>query len=75
VTRPKDFIEGWYNPTRRHSSLEFESPLTFERRHAEVVVARMTAGDSPAWKTREQVFHLLPQAIIIAMTEEQNRKR
>jgi len=29
-----DFIEGWYNPTRRHSSLDYESPLTFERRHA-----------------------------------------
>jgi putative transposase len=30
-----DFIEGWYNPTRRHSSLEYESPLAFERRAAE----------------------------------------
>jgi putative transposase len=30
-----DFIEGWYNPARRHSSLDYESPLTFERRHAD----------------------------------------
>jgi putative transposase len=30
-----DFIEGWYNPTRRHSSLDYESPLAFERRHAD----------------------------------------
>ncbi len=29
------FIEGWYNPTRRHSSLDYESPLSFERRHAD----------------------------------------
>jgi putative transposase len=27
-----DFIEGWYNPTRRHSALDYDSPLTFERR-------------------------------------------
>jgi putative transposase len=27
-----DFIEGWYNSRRRHSALDYESPLTFERR-------------------------------------------
>jgi putative transposase len=26
-----DFIEGWYNPTRRHSSLDYLSPNDFER--------------------------------------------
>ncbi len=26
-----DFIEGWYNPTRRHSSLDYVSPVAFER--------------------------------------------
>jgi len=26
-----DFIEGWYNPTRRHSSLGYVSPIAFER--------------------------------------------
>jgi putative transposase len=26
-----DFIEGWYNPARRHSSLEYLSPIDFER--------------------------------------------
>ncbi len=29
-----DFIEGWYNPHRRHSALGFESPLRYERSHA-----------------------------------------
>jgi putative transposase len=29
-----DFIEGWYNPRRRHSALDYESPLVFERQHA-----------------------------------------
>ena len=26
-----DFIEGWYNPRRRHSALEYRSPLEFEQ--------------------------------------------
>ena len=26
-----DFIEGWYNPRRRHSSLDYLSPMMFER--------------------------------------------
>jgi putative transposase len=30
-----DFIEGWYNPTRRHSKLDYLSPVEFERRATE----------------------------------------
>ncbi len=26
-----DFIEGWYNPHRRHSALGYQSPCAFER--------------------------------------------
>ena len=26
------FIEGWYNPHRRHSALDYDSPLAFEQR-------------------------------------------
>ena len=33
------FIEGWYNPRRRHSSLGYRSPIRFEKDHAERVVA------------------------------------
>jgi putative transposase len=29
-----DFIEGWYNPRRRHSALDYLSPLVYERRYA-----------------------------------------
>jgi putative transposase len=29
-----DFIEGFYNPRRRHSALDYESPIDFERMHA-----------------------------------------
>jgi hypothetical protein len=28
-----DFIEGWYNPRRRHSALDYLSPMIFERMH------------------------------------------
>lgn len=29
-----DFIEGFYNPRRRHSALDYDSPIDYERRHA-----------------------------------------
>jgi len=28
-----DFIEAWYNPRRRHSTLGYVSPATYERQH------------------------------------------
>lgn len=28
-----DFIEGWYNPRRRHSALDYQSPINYEREH------------------------------------------
>ena len=28
-----DFVEGFYNPHRRHSSLENHSPVSYERRY------------------------------------------
>jgi putative transposase len=28
-----DFIEGWYNPRRRHSALDYLSPMIYERSH------------------------------------------
>jgi putative transposase len=28
-----DFIEGWYNPLRRHSALDYLSPINYERSH------------------------------------------
>lgn len=32
-----DFIEGWYNTQRRHSALDYESPINYERRHAATI--------------------------------------
>jgi putative transposase len=28
-----EFIEGWYNPHRRHSALDYHSPIQYERNH------------------------------------------
>jgi len=28
-----EFIEGWYNPSRRHSGIDYFSPLNYERRY------------------------------------------
>ncbi len=28
------YIEGWYNPHRRHSALDYQSPVNYERKHA-----------------------------------------
>jgi putative transposase len=27
-----DYIEGWYNPRRRHSALDYLSPMAYEQR-------------------------------------------
>ena len=44
-----DFIEGWYNPRRRHSALDYDSPLVFERRHvasASGISMKVAAADN-----------------------------
>ena len=33
-----DFIEGFYNPRRRHSSIGYLSPIDYERRHQQLTV-------------------------------------
>ena len=33
------FIEGWYNPRRRHSALGYDSPIIHEQKHREALAA------------------------------------
>lgn len=33
------WIEGFYNPTRRHSTLDYRSPVEFEQLHTAAVIA------------------------------------
>jgi len=33
------FIEGWYNPQRRHSALDYHAPLTYEKLHQDRLAA------------------------------------
>jgi putative transposase len=37
------YIEGWYNPRRRHSTLGYLSPIEFERHHAELAQPALEA--------------------------------
>jgi transposase InsO family protein len=31
-----EFIDGWYNPNRRHSALDYESPVSYEKKYRSV---------------------------------------
>jgi putative transposase len=42
------WIEGWYNPRRRHSGLNYQSPNNFERRHHQQTI-----------NTENQIIHEL----------------
>ena len=33
------FIEGWHNPHRRHSSIEYLSPINYERAYAYTITS------------------------------------
>jgi len=41
-----EYIEGWYNPRRRHSTLGYLSPIEFERDHAELAQLTLDASVS-----------------------------
>jgi putative transposase len=43
-----EWIEGWYNPHRRHSSLGYRSPVNYERAHQGVPSRRRRPELLPA---------------------------
>jgi putative transposase len=43
-----EFIEGWYNPHRRHSALDYLSPVNYERIHHQ---SPLTPNSSPSTET------------------------
>ncbi|MFH1609827.1 MAG: IS3 family transposase [Candidatus Bipolaricaulota bacterium] len=42
------YIEGWYNPRRRHSALGYDSPVDYERKHALAVQGSQAKRSEPA---------------------------
>ena len=46
-----DYIEGWYNTTRMHSSLDYQSPAQFEREY-NAKLTRPANEDLPAGSSR-----------------------
>ncbi len=49
-----DFIEGWYNPHRRHSSIDYLSPADYERRYHESQHPKAPLVDHPRVRDTDQ---------------------
>jgi putative transposase len=46
---PVDFIEGWYNPHRRHSFLNYLSPMNYELRAGSEIKAESHQLSTEPW--------------------------
>ena len=59
-----DFIAGWYNPHRRHSALDHQFPLNYERRCSPAleignVHLSTETGQLQLWLALEMQFEVL----------------
>ena len=63
------FIDDWYNAHRRHSSIDYLSPMEYERRHHESHHAKTPLVDNPEGRDTAMPRTSLSQL------EENNLKR
>ena len=56
-----EFIEGFYNRRRRHSSIGYLSPVEYERRYHEGTVDRRTRACHRACGRQEQALRAAPR--------------
>ena len=64
------FIEGWYNPRRRHSALGYQSPVNFERQAYALTGALAGSGPRPRVYARIRGDRARPSFLLPRSTGE-----
>ncbi len=68
-----DFIEGWYNPHRRHSALDYRSPIDYETDYATTHIEGSVERASDADRARD-VLRTSPSAHAMKGSDDYNLK-
>ncbi len=68
-----DFIEGWYNPHRRHSALDYRSPIDYETDYATTHIEGSVERASDADRARD-VLRTSPSAHAMKGSDHYNLK-
>jgi putative transposase len=61
-----EYIEGWYNPRRRHSTLGYLSPAQYEQQHAERLQAALESAASSAGPSPASITSTTPRRTSVA---------